>query len=394
MVVYKTSLRRIVERIRANPDIEISSWDRHIVMRAFETSQKIIRLARYVHRTMPRIAGRYTSLWAKLFSATVTIAAAAIWCGPHMTPSFVGQVVVELNDIARLAAEATAYNASSDRPQAVAEIVPVFQSMVIGRYPHVVGEDPGRVTASIAREDMLFALLGGIVDGVSGMQSSLDWSSAIAAAPGVPQASAWAPVGSHMFDSPRRDISPALLHTPGHEGVPGTASPFPGTASPFAFGGQGYFDNPTGVSPHQVSPPQGSGSNPTPGMLPASVFADAPMMEPPAAAGGPVGGELWNRLQTMYTPNPWWGVSEPAGQYISGSVSTTSAPASLSTGMSAMMPASRPTSAPYAARMPSLSPTPAVPRVMSVPAPVPMPQPPPPMHEHEMPPPPMFHESR
>lgn len=380
-------------------------------MRAFETSQNIIRLARYVHRTMPRIAGRHTAIWAKLFGATVTIAASAIWCGPHMSPSFVGQVVVELNDIARLASEATNFNPSSDRPQAVREIVPVFQSMIIGRYPHVVGDDPTRVTASIAREDMLFALLGGIVDSVKGLQSSVDWSSAMAAAPGVPMAStSWAPVMTpRMFDSPRRDISPALLHTPGHEGVPGTASPFPGTASPFAFGGgQGYFDNATGISPHQVSPPHGSGgSGPPPGFMPQqSVFADAPMMEPPPPPpqpmehGGNVSSELWNRLQTMYTPNPWWGLGDDttAGQqYTSGStVSTTSAPASLNTSMNmAMGGDSRPTSAPYNARMPSLSPVPPpVPRVMSVPGLPPQPMAPAPMqpaYEYEsMPPPPMF----
>lgn len=413
LCVYRASLRRIIDRIRSNPDTELSSWDRHIVQRAFETSQNIIRLVRYVHRTTPRIAGRDSALWTKLFVATATIAASAIWCGPHMTPSFVGQVVVELNDITGLATEATSFNPSSDRPLAVRQIVPLFQSMIIGRYPQLVGDDPTRVTASIAREDMLYALLGGIVDGVSGLRSAFDWSSAMASAPGVPASAptSWAPIITpHMLDSPRRDISPAQLHTPSHEGVPGTVSPFPGTASPLAFGGQGYFDNATGVPPHHMSPPHGSGSSDlAQGFMPQQfAFADMPRVEPPPPPPPPqqhleqgdVPSQLWNHLQTMYTPNPWWGLGEDRAtvgtQYSASSVSTPSAPASLSASMSmAMSGDSCPTSAPYhTARMPSLSPVPPpVPRVMSVPGvpPQPMASPMPQAYEHEsMPPPPMF----
>ncbi|GMK58328.1 hypothetical protein CspeluHIS016_0503600 [Cutaneotrichosporon spelunceum] len=312
LLVYKAGLRRIVERLRVNPEAELFPFDRHIVMCAFETSQKMIRLARYIHRIMPRIAGRYTSTWVKLFGATATIAAAAIWCGGQMPPSFVAQVIVELNDISLLEAEATSFSPNGDRPQAVREIVPVLQSMIIGRHPHVVGEDPSRVTANSAREDILFALLGGVVNGVTAMQSAVDWSSALAAVPSIPTASTsaphvTAPMPAQMFDLPpiseatRRDMS-GVLHAPGHEGGPGPNSRFPSSASPFTFDGQSDYDNPANGSPHEVSSTSGGS---------ATSLMNGTLMEPPMGAGG-VGVELRNRLQTMYAPKPWWGLSTDA----------------------------------------------------------------------------------
>lgn len=228
--------------MRSDPDAELSSYDRHIVTRAFTTAQSFIRAARYMHRCMPRVAGRLTDMWAKLFSGVITIAATAIWCGPHMAPSFLGQAVVELNDTMELVEEAANVNPSSDRPQAVRLIVPTLQSMIVGRYPHLVGNDPTHFSASIAREDVLFAMLGGVVDGITGLQTCHDWSSAMLVAHDAPSGpGSWAPMMT-----PRGDISPALLHTPSHEAVPGfsspfpgAVSPFPGTVSPFAVGGQG-----------------------------------------------------------------------------------------------------------------------------------------------------------
>lgn len=127
-------------------------------MTTFETCRCIVLSAKYLVRNQPRLSGRTWSTWVQVFSAAVSITAVAIFLGPQLEPTLIGQAFMELNEVCQMIDEC-----GSNRARGVHALIPVLQQMLAARYPQLVGQN---TTPSINAEgaDMLFALLGGSVD--------------------------------------------------------------------------------------------------------------------------------------------------------------------------------------------------------------------------------------
>jgi hypothetical protein len=108
LFLYRPSLRRLIARLRAAPDAEFTAFDRETAQMTYDACHAITACSAYIARTVSsnicipadpqhsRIAARTWSTWVQAFSAAVSMAALAIWCGPRMEPSFTTSVYSEL----------------------------------------------------------------------------------------------------------------------------------------------------------------------------------------------------------------------------------------------------------------------------------------------------------
>ncbi|KAL1409129.1 hypothetical protein Q8F55_005956 [Vanrija albida] len=158
LFLFRPALRILIGRIRSDPDYKIDDWDRKVAMTTFETCRCIVLSAKYLVRNQPRLSGRTWSTWVQVFSAAVSITAVTIFVGPQLDPTLIGQAFMELNEVCQMIDEC-----GSNRARGVHALMPVLQTMLAARYPHILGQAS---TPSINAEgaDMLYALLGGSVD--------------------------------------------------------------------------------------------------------------------------------------------------------------------------------------------------------------------------------------
>ncbi len=102
MFLYRPSLRRLIARIRSvnatsNPgEISLDEGDRQTIAMTYGACHAIIICSMYISRTQPRLAARSWFVWVQAFSAAVSVAAIAIWCGPHLDAGFIGTAYNEL----------------------------------------------------------------------------------------------------------------------------------------------------------------------------------------------------------------------------------------------------------------------------------------------------------
>lgn len=155
--MYRPTLRQLISRMRADPDSQLSDWDRRVILTSFDTCRFIVRSSCFFARSQPRLARRTWMTWVQVFSAVISIAALAIWTGRHMEPAFVNQAVMELHDGISMFAES-----GSERAVNLSRLIPMLQAMVVARYPFVLGPAAAQAPhINSAKEDMLFSLMGG-----------------------------------------------------------------------------------------------------------------------------------------------------------------------------------------------------------------------------------------
>ncbi|WWD18802.1 hypothetical protein CI109_103257 [Kwoniella shandongensis] len=162
LYLFRPSLRRLIARIRTSPPgtIVLSDADRESVSMTYRACHAITLTSYYMARKHPRLMARAWMVWVQTFSAAVSMAALAIWCGPHLEATFVGSVYQELSEACDMISEN-----GSKRSLGVLSLLPILKSLVSNRYPQVIGKDATETRISPEGEDMLFALLGGQVDG-------------------------------------------------------------------------------------------------------------------------------------------------------------------------------------------------------------------------------------
>lgn len=365
MFLYRPALRRLVGRMRSNPDVKFSSWDRHVATMTMSTCQSAILSCRYFVHMQPRLAGRTWTTWVQVFSAAVSIAALAVWCSPYMEQSFLTQAYRDLEDVCQLITDG-----GSDRARGLHALVPVLQQMVAGRYPHLVGQDASAVRVYTESEDMLFALLGGAVTNYGA--PALMATDAIVPFPSMTNGGQQQQRQQGQGQSlrpPQAPVSgtqtPRAASTRGGSGLSGVTgdeiSPpvdwtqAPEMASNVDFGGYGMpnymviqqepatmsssSNNGGGGGGGGGPPPRpdsgrGSGSFPSSSALTTPPIADdgSGMVLPPVVAEpDPLSpGELWARLQTFYEPTVWWGLGD--GYDVLPTTQTGNVPVTMATG--------------------------------------------------------------
>ncbi|WVN90760.1 uncharacterized protein L203_106003 [Cryptococcus depauperatus CBS 7841] len=168
LYLFRPSLRRLIFRIRSNPTTSIifTDQDRETVSSTYRACHAITLTSYYMARKHPRLMARAWMVWVQTFSAAVSMAGLAIWCGPFLEKGFVDSVYNELSGACDMISEN-----GSKRSQGVLSLLPILKSLVSGRYPEVVGKNPSDAHNSPEGEDMLFALLGGTVDGIIAQQT-------------------------------------------------------------------------------------------------------------------------------------------------------------------------------------------------------------------------------
>ncbi|KAK4686463.1 hypothetical protein P7C73_g3669, partial [Tremellales sp. Uapishka_1] len=161
MFLYRPSLRRLIARMRNRTvdTIVFNEAERQTVAMTYKACNAITMISMYIARTHPRLAGRLWHVWIQTFSAAVSVAALAIWCGPNLESSFIDSAYKELTAACEMIKEN-----GSKRSMGVLSLLPLLQSLVSNRYPQVIGQDPVTTSINFEGEDMLFALLGGQVD--------------------------------------------------------------------------------------------------------------------------------------------------------------------------------------------------------------------------------------
>ncbi|CAD6563598.1 MAG: hypothetical protein TREMPRED_000005 [Tremellales sp. Tagirdzhanova-0007] len=159
LVLYRPSLRRLVARLRSQAfsSITFNDADHKTVSMTHKACHAITATALFMTRTHPRLSERLWSVSVQAFSSTVSMAALALWCSPHLDPDFIHVAYKELCDACDVISGAK-------RQTGVMSLLPMLKSLVRSRYPQIEGEDLGFDRRSIEGEDMLFALLGGQID--------------------------------------------------------------------------------------------------------------------------------------------------------------------------------------------------------------------------------------
>ncbi|WWC62951.1 uncharacterized protein I303_105549 [Kwoniella dejecticola CBS 10117] len=162
LYLFRPSLRRLVARIRSQPreSVVFSDADRETVSMTYRACHAITLTSYYMARKHPKLMARCWMVWVQTFSAAVSMAALAIWCGPHLESTFVGSAYQELSEACDMIGEN-----GSKRSLGVLSLLPILKALVANRYPQVVGKQSTETSVSVEGEDMLFALLGGQVDG-------------------------------------------------------------------------------------------------------------------------------------------------------------------------------------------------------------------------------------
>ncbi|WRT68127.1 uncharacterized protein IL334_005102 [Kwoniella shivajii] len=161
LYLFRPSLRRLVARLRSQPreSVIFNDADRETVSMTYRACHAITLTSYYMARKHPRLMARCWMVWVQTFSAAVSMAALAIWCGPHVESTFVNSAYQELSEACDMIGEN-----GSKRSLGVLSLLPILKSLVANRYPHVSGKNPSEISISADGEDMLFALLGGQVD--------------------------------------------------------------------------------------------------------------------------------------------------------------------------------------------------------------------------------------
>lgn len=318
MFLYRPSLRRLIARLRTQPreKVVFSSEDRQTVSMTYTACHAVTRTSLYMARTHPRLSARCWAVWVQTFSAAVSMAALAIWCGPHLEANFIKSAYDELS----VACDMIRENGSK-RSQGVLSLLPVLQSLVHNRYPQVIGRDRSTAKISVEGEDMLFALLGGQVDqkGVSPTQGNLmnpPLQFTNSQAPPQSLAAPQQPNQRHVSSS----ISP-IVPSQSQKPIPANL-PQQQTYMPLGY-------DPTIWNAHMmalpvVAPlPSASAADPyhiaynaqTSGQRPSRSSVDSatnqfPQMGFDGQSGEISNEDLWARLQTFYEPTPaYWGQS-------------------------------------------------------------------------------------
>ncbi|WWC88327.1 uncharacterized protein L201_003236 [Kwoniella dendrophila CBS 6074] len=167
LYLFRPSLRRLVARLRSQPreTVVFSDADRETVSMTYRACHAITLTSYYMFRKHPKLMARCWSVWVQTFSAAVSIAALAIWCGPHVESTFIGSAYQELSEACDMIGE----NGSA-RSLGILSLLPILKALVANRYPQVLGKASNEITVSQEGEDMLFALLGGQVDGKDSSQ--------------------------------------------------------------------------------------------------------------------------------------------------------------------------------------------------------------------------------
>lgn len=89
MFLHRPSLRRLLGRLRSGDKSILSDAERNCVQQTVLASTSIIAISTFIAKYEPRLAARLWSTWVQTFSAAVSLAALAIWCGPYMDEGFV-----------------------------------------------------------------------------------------------------------------------------------------------------------------------------------------------------------------------------------------------------------------------------------------------------------------
>ncbi|KAE8542043.1 hypothetical protein D1P53_001522 [Cryptococcus gattii VGV] len=184
--LFRPSLRRLIARIRASPQssITLSSADYETIQYTYRACHAITLTSYYMSHKHPKLMARAWMVWVQTFSAAVSMAALAIWCAPFIEDTKVGEVqggktakmggkkeegggvefVKGVYEELKEACEMIRENGSK-RSQGVLSLLPILLNLVSNRYPQVLGKAPSSARVLVEGEDMLFALLGGHVDG-------------------------------------------------------------------------------------------------------------------------------------------------------------------------------------------------------------------------------------
>ena len=121
MFLYRPSLRRLIARLRSEPQssITFSEAERKTVLKTYDACHAITQTSMYMSRTVrlgqkhvskadrqhPRLSARCWAVWVQTFSAAVSMAALAIWCGPHLEPNFTASAYRELSEACEMLRE-------------------------------------------------------------------------------------------------------------------------------------------------------------------------------------------------------------------------------------------------------------------------------------------------
>lgn len=275
MFLYRPSLRRLITRLRAQPfgSVLFDPSDLKTISMTYKACHAITATSLFMARTHPRLSARCWSVWVQTFSAAVSMAALAIWCGPHLESTFIESAFHELCEACSMINDN-----GSQRSMGVLvcppligrrtislhvtqTLLPILKSLVTGRYPQIEDRDPATANISVEGEDMLFALLGGQVDqkGVSPTQGQL--------------------MQPTLHQPPIPQLKPDLV--------------------------QGGFTEPFDTGEWPINP-----SMALPVVDPAPLSHNPDVAEDLARVENMSPTELWARLQTFYEPTPvYWGQS-------------------------------------------------------------------------------------
>ncbi|KAL7420726.1 hypothetical protein Q5752_004677 [Cryptotrichosporon argae] len=284
---YRPALRRLLARLRTSPgtDVVISKDETKTIRMTYNACRSILLVSKYFARTHPRLASRVWAIWVQLFSAAVSMAALAIWCGPHLEPTFVGSVFAELCEACTMIDQN-----GSERSRHVRDLLPVVKGLVSNRYPHLVAS-PARQAPNPEGEDMLFALLGGAVD-----------RPAPAPAPTYVQP----PDPKPAYDYPSAMLGGMPLALPLVE-----PAPTPAVSMPLPMDG-GYGPVPYTLYAASAPPPAPAHANvdthmqvPTQAHYAHADVHAAPTYQP--LAGEMSAAQMWAQFSAIYEPTLFWG---------------------------------------------------------------------------------------
>ncbi|WVR06651.1 hypothetical protein IAU60_003683 [Kwoniella sp. DSM 27419] len=333
LYLFRPALRRLVARLRTQPksSIVFDDADRECVSMTYRACHAITLTSYYMARKHPKLMGRCWMVWVQTFSAAVSMAALAIWCGPHLENTFVNSAYQELSEACDMIGEN-----GSKRSLGVLTLLPILKTLVSNRYPQVIGKSASDVAISQESEDMLFALLGGQVDNRDNVSNpgSLSTSTtpvnvppAPGPAPSQPRLQGWteppaqAPPQS-QFIKGSVGVSQPYLGANGlaqnHQLQEPLINPTSGPESfamvnPYAQTAGWFFpqSNDTGemVLPLAQAAPTAVPFDYGLDMGSANTTASAEQTLDLSVAENPT--ELWARLQTFYEPAPvFWGMPD------------------------------------------------------------------------------------
>lgn len=98
LFLYRPSFRRLIARLRPTDPSQtsLSESERKCIDQTFLASSSIIAVSGFFASREPRLAARIWSTWVQTFSASVSLAALAIWGGPFLGEDFVKRAYDEM----------------------------------------------------------------------------------------------------------------------------------------------------------------------------------------------------------------------------------------------------------------------------------------------------------